>query len=173
MPWGMPIQAIIVALVNHWTALGKPAPTVLVLDDFHVIQGIRRLLDSINWFLDNLPSQPACADYRPGAAIAAYPPAQGAQHLTEIRADDLSFERAECQRFFRDTLQLAVNAHMLDTLQAKTEGWAAALQLAGLSLRQQPDPSPDWLERQSSTLLVDCLAEEVLAACRKPPAISC
>jgi len=48
--------------------------------------------------------------------------------ITEVRADDLSFGRAESQRFFQDTLKLALNASLLDTLQAKTEGWAAALE---------------------------------------------
>lgn len=156
-------EALIVALVNHWSDRTTTSPTVLVLDDFHVIQDAA-LLDSINWFLDNLPASLhvlITARVLPSLHI---PLRRVRNTLTEIRADDLSFERAECQRFFRDTLQLAVNARMLDTLQAKTEGWAAALQLAGLSLRQQPDPSPDWLEQQSSTLLVDYLAEEVLAS---------
>lgn len=156
-------EAIIVALVNHWTALAQPAPTVLVLDDFHVIQDAA-LLESINWFLDNLPPSLHVLITARVLPPLHIPLRRVRNTLTEIRADDLSFERAECQRFFHDTLQLAVNAHMLDTLQAKTEGWAAALQLAGLSLRQQPDPSPDWLEQQSSTLLVDYLAEEVLAS---------
>lgn len=155
-------EAWVVNIINQWTMREQDSPTVLVLDDFHVIQDTT-LLATVNWFLDNLPPSLhvlMTARVLPSLHI---PLRRVRNTIIEIRADDLSFARAESQRFFQDTLQLALNAHLLDTLQAKTEGWAAALQLAGLTLKQQPRHTPDWLEQESSTLLVDYLAEEVLA----------
>lgn len=155
-------EAWVVNIVNQWAAREQDTPTVLVLDDFHVIQD-PTLLNTVNWFLDNLPPSLhvlMTARVLPSLHI---PLRRVRNTISEIRADDLSFGRAESQRFFQDTLKLALNANLLDTLQAKTEGWAAALQLAGLTLKQQPRHAPDWLEQESSTLLVDYLAEEVLA----------
>ncbi len=156
-------EAWIVSILNQWNNREQAPPTVLVLDDFHVIQD-PVLLASVNWFLDNLPASlhvMMTARVLPSLHI---PMRRVRSVITEIRADDLSFARTEAQRFFQDTLKLPLNAAMLDTLQARTEGWAAALQLAGLTLKQHPRQSTEWLEQASSTLLVDYLAEEVLAS---------
>lgn len=60
--------------------------------------------------------------------------------LTEIRADDLRFTLAEARELFRaGGLELTDSA--LETLYQRTEGWAAGLRLAALSLAGHPDPS--------------------------------
>ncbi len=157
----------VVNLLNHWQERDPDTPTILVLDDFHVIQDAA-LLESVSWFLDRLP--PSLHVLITARALPALhiPLRRVRNTVTEIRADALCFGPAESRLFFQDTLQLSLASHTLDTLQAKTEGWAAALQLAGLSLKQQPVQAPDWLERASPTLLVDYLAEEVLANLPEP-----
>ncbi|HEX5289405.1 MAG TPA: LuxR C-terminal-related transcriptional regulator, partial [Streptosporangiaceae bacterium] len=59
--------------------------------------------------------------------------------LTEIRADDLRFSLAEARAFFQAAgMQLTDPA--LAVLYERTEGWAAGLRLAALSLAGHPDP---------------------------------
>src|ERR1700761_469614 len=59
--------------------------------------------------------------------------------LTEIRAADLRFSLAEARALFADTgVRLAAEA--LAALHSRTEGWAAGLRLAALSLAGHPDP---------------------------------
>jgi LuxR family maltose regulon positive regulatory protein len=59
--------------------------------------------------------------------------------LTEIRADDLRFTAAEAGALFQAAgVQLAGPA--LALLHERTEGWAAGLRLAALSLAGHPDP---------------------------------
>jgi LuxR family transcriptional regulator, maltose regulon positive regulatory protein len=59
--------------------------------------------------------------------------------LTEIRADDLRFTVAEAQALFQAAgVELAGSA--LTLLVDRTEGWAAGLRLAALSLAGHPDP---------------------------------
>jgi ATP/maltotriose-dependent transcriptional regulator MalT len=59
--------------------------------------------------------------------------------LTEIRAADLRFSLAEARALFGATgLELPGDA--LARLHARTEGWAAGLRLAALSLAGHPDP---------------------------------
>lgn len=152
----------VVNLLNHWHQQEARLPTVLVLDDFHVIQD-PELLESVSWFLDRLPANLHVLITSRTLPSLHIPLRRVRDTVTEIRADALCFGPAESRLFFQDTLQLSLASHTLDALQAKTEGWAAALQLAGLSLKQQPVQAPDWLERTSTNLLVDYLAEEVLA----------
>jgi LuxR family transcriptional regulator, maltose regulon positive regulatory protein len=59
--------------------------------------------------------------------------------LAEIRADDLQFTLAEARELFAAAgVQLPEPAVVL--LQERTEGWAAGLRLAALSLAGHPDP---------------------------------
>ncbi len=59
--------------------------------------------------------------------------------LTEIRAADLRFSLAEARALFRAT-GVALPADALARLHERTEGWAAGLRLAALSLAGHPDP---------------------------------
>jgi LuxR family maltose regulon positive regulatory protein len=62
-----------------------------------------------------------------------------AGELTEIRADDLRFGRPEA-RALLDAAGVALPEPALDLLCDRTEGWAAGLRLAALSLAGHPDP---------------------------------
>ena len=62
-----------------------------------------------------------------------------AGELTEIRADDLRFSRTEA-RALLDAAGVALSDAALDLLYNRTEGWAAGLRLAALSLAGHPDP---------------------------------
>src|SRR5262249_60599747 len=59
--------------------------------------------------------------------------------LAELRANDLRFTLAEARELFAAAgVELPESALML--LQERTEGWAAGLRLAALSLAGHPDP---------------------------------
>jgi LuxR family maltose regulon positive regulatory protein len=59
--------------------------------------------------------------------------------LTEIRAADLRFSWAEARALF-DATGVQVPEEALARLHGRTEGWAAGLRLAALSLAGHPDP---------------------------------
>jgi LuxR family maltose regulon positive regulatory protein len=61
--------------------------------------------------------------------------------LLETRADDLRFSEDETAALLNGTMSLALAPTDIRALQHRTEGWAAGLHLAGLSLRGRPDPS--------------------------------
>jgi LuxR family transcriptional regulator, maltose regulon positive regulatory protein len=82
--------------------------------------------------------------------------------LTEIRADDLRFSEAEAEALFQAAgVELA--APTLAALYERTEGWAAGLRLAVLSLAGHPDPARFAAEFSGSERTVaDYLLAEVL-----------
>lgn len=87
--------------------------------------------------------------------------AQGS--LAEVRADDLRFTRAEAEALLAGA-GLDLPAPLVEELVGRTEGWAAALQLAVLALRDSPDPAAAVAAFSGSQrFVIDYLADEVMA----------
>lgn len=127
-----PAESVLVSLVNDLDAVA--GPTVVALDDYHLIDN-DDVHDAVRFLLDNLPPQLTLA-----IATRMDPPLQLARlrargELLELRAADLRFTVEEAAAFLNDVLGLALTPGQVAALDARTEGWAAGLQLAGLSVR--------------------------------------
>ncbi len=84
--------------------------------------------------------------------------------LTEVRAPDLRFTRDEAAYLFDHVHHIPLAPDTVTSLEARTEGWAAGLQLAALSLQQRDavDMSAFLADFTGShTYVFDYLAEEV------------
>jgi LuxR family transcriptional regulator, maltose regulon positive regulatory protein len=82
--------------------------------------------------------------------------------LTEIRADDLRFSLAEARELFR-AARLELSDAAVMRLHERTEGWAAGLRLAALSLSGHTDPERFAAEFAGSERTVaEYLVAEVL-----------
>jgi LuxR family maltose regulon positive regulatory protein len=82
--------------------------------------------------------------------------------LTELRADDLRFSVAEARALF-DVAGVQLPEQVLARLHERTEGWAAGLRLAALSLAGHGDPERFAAEFSGSERTVsDYLLAEVL-----------
>jgi LuxR family maltose regulon positive regulatory protein len=85
-----------------------------------------------------------------------------AGELTEIRAADLRFTVEEARALF-ETAGIELSAPALGLLYERTEGWAAGLRLAALSLAGHPDPDRFAAEFSGSERTVaEYLLAEVL-----------
>jgi LuxR family transcriptional regulator, maltose regulon positive regulatory protein len=84
--------------------------------------------------------------------------------LAELRAADLRFTTEESAALLLHTASKELDVDTLAALQARTEGWAVGLQLAGLSLQQHDNPHA-FVAGFSGThrFVLDFLTEEVLA----------
>jgi LuxR family maltose regulon positive regulatory protein len=92
-----------------------------------------------------------------------------AGELTEIRADDLRFSLAEAGALFA-AARVELAAPALGMLYERTEGWAAGLRLAALSLAGHPDPERFAAEFSGTERTVaEYLLAEVLE--RQPGAV--
>ena len=144
-------------------------PLVCVLDDFHAIQdpAILAVLQSL---LAHRPSGLHLALVTREDPALPLARLRARDQLTEVRAADLRFDQAETAAFLRDGMGLALSEADLARLAARTEGWAAGLQLAGLSLQGRADPAA-FVETLSGShrFILGYLTEEVLA--RQPAAV--
>ena len=108
---------------------------VLVLDDLH-LAGSPNVVRDLEWLLEHAP-----ANLRLVAATRSDPlfrlqRLRVAERMSEVRAADLAFTREEASALLGG-LELA--ADDLDLLWRRTEGWAAGLKLARLSLEGHAD----------------------------------
>ena len=140
-----------------------PEQLALVLDDYHTIIN-PAIHEAVSFLIDHAPPQLQLI-----IASRIDPPLPLARwrvrgELVEIRAADLRFTPDEAIQFFAETIGLRLDADAAAALDARTEGWAAALHLAALSLQGQADVS-GFIGTFSGSHrhVVDYLVEEVLA----------
>ncbi len=135
---------------------------ILVLDDFQCIQN-SFILEILGHLLAQQPRalQLVIITREDPALPLARLRARG--QLTEIRAADLRFSEIEAARLLRDGLRLELSTDDVSRLTERTEGWAAGLQLAGLSLQGHENPG-SFVQTLSGShrFILDYLTEEVL-----------
>jgi LuxR family transcriptional regulator, maltose regulon positive regulatory protein len=131
-------EGLVTALINELAAQSGENAIVLVLDDYHLINA-RQVHASLAFLLEHLP---------PGLhlvlASRSDPPLPLARlrargQLAELRTDDLRFTAEEAAALLRESAGAALPGTAVAALVARTEGWAAGLQLAALSLRGRSD----------------------------------
>ena len=160
-------QVVLPTLLNDLASLDKGI--VLILDDYHVVT-TRAIHEEMAFFIERMPT-----NLRLVIATRSDPPLPLARyraggHLLEIRADDLRFAEGEASRMLNDVLGLGLSAEDIELLCQRTEGWAAGLYLAALSLEGRSDASSFIRAFAGDNRhIVDYLSAEVLDG--QPPAI--
>jgi LuxR family maltose regulon positive regulatory protein len=153
-------EVVVPLLVNELIEL--PGRVVLVLDDLHSVAD-EEIHRSLVAFVERLPATVHLA-----VATRADPPwpmlprLRARDQVVELRSGQMRFSQAEAG-FYLAALGLELTADRVAEIQQRTEGWAAGVQLAGLSLRAYP-ASEDFVGALAgdSQEIGDYLAAEVL-----------
>lgn len=153
-------QTLLTGLLNDLA--GATRELVLVIDDYHVIES-RTVHDGLAFLIANLPPNVHLV-----LASRVDPPLPLARlrargDLVEIRAADLRFTAEEASDYLTGAMGLSLTPQQISTLDDRTEGWIAALQLAALSMRGRDDIA-DFVTgfAGDDRYIVDYLVEEVL-----------
>jgi LuxR family maltose regulon positive regulatory protein len=154
------IEAIAAALINEFAAL--PDELTLILDDYHVIDS-ESVHGVVSFLLEHLPPNVHLV-----ISSRIHPPLplsrlRARDQMMELDAADLSFTSEEAATFLNSVMRLDLSAEDVATLEERTEGWIAGLQLAALSMRDRKD-IPGFIKAFSGSHrdVLDYLAEEVL-----------
>lgn len=135
---------------------------LLVLDDYHLIQN-PAVHTLIQHFIEYLPPQLTLAVLSREDPPLPLARLRVRQQILELRSRDLVFTPEEAAGFLVQGLSLPLNPSQVGELNTLTEGWAAALQLAALHLRDHPQPDAFISSlRQSNRYVLDYLVGEVL-----------
>ena len=155
--------ATVMAMLANDLFGGPGEDFALVLDDYHVIaaQSIHRALTHL---VERLPPRMHLIISTRSDPPLPLARLRASGQLTELRAAELRFGTAEAGAFLAEVMGLHLSPEDVTTLQARTEGWIAGLQLAALSLQGQADVAGALAAFSGSQRFVlDYLSEEVLS----------
>ncbi len=186
------VEGLVTALINELTAGPAPDEVLLILDDYHLADSAQ-VHQSVAFLLENLPPglQVVVSGRTDPPLPLARLRARG--QVAELRAADLRFTPGEAAALLGGvvgselaqggvvgselaqrgvvgselaqggTARPGLPAEVVAALVARTEGWAAGLQLAGLSLRGHTDAAGFAAAFSGShRFVLDYLADEVL-----------
>ncbi len=160
-PQAVPQEAISASFLNEVSRVSKSA--VLILDDYHVLTQ-PPAQDLVAHILEHLPPtlRLVIATRSDPRLPLARLRARG--QLTDIRTEDLRFTQREAADFLNAVNGLGVSEAQIATLEERTEGWIAGLQLAALSMRGRQDLA-GFIENFSGShrFVLDYLVDEVLS----------
>ena len=161
------LEHLMTMLINDLAALR--GQNILVLNDYHILHD-PDVQAAVNFFLEHLPPKVhlmVATREEPQWPLARL---RVQDQMTEIRLEDLRFTVDETVVFLNQTMGLQLNAEDVQTLETRTEGWIAGLQMAALSLRGSqarrlsPRAMPLLVDDFGGThqYVMDYLAAEVL-----------
>jgi LuxR family maltose regulon positive regulatory protein len=130
------MEEAVPALINE--LLETANETVLLLDDYHVIEH-DAIHAGMGFLLEHVPG-----NHRFVIASRSEPPLPLARlrargSLSEIDPEQLGFSEPEAEYLLNEVHQLGLAIETVSRLHQRTEGWAAGLYLAALSLRDRRD----------------------------------
>jgi LuxR family maltose regulon positive regulatory protein len=155
-------EGLVTALINEFAAQPGRDEVLLALDDYHLVDA-GPVHESVAFLLENLP--PGLLLVVSGRADPPLPLARLRARglLAELRAAELRFTNAEAAALLGAAAVPVLPDTAVATLTARTEGWAAGLRLAALSLRGRTDAAGFVAAfGGSNRFVLDYLADEVL-----------
>jgi serine/threonine-protein kinase/serine/threonine-protein kinase PknK len=138
-------QYVFNALIDRLHSVNQPL--ALVIDDWHRVDNTETI-DALAYLLENSCHHlhlVVASRTRAGLPLGIL---RVQNELIEIDASLLKFDTAESQALLVDQCGLALTPANVAQLEESTDGWAAALQLVSLSLRDTGDPAA----------LIECLS---------------
>jgi LuxR family maltose regulon positive regulatory protein len=155
------ISGVISVLINQVSSSSKPV--YLMLDDFHQIDNLQ-IHQTINYLLENLPQNMHLVIATRSDPLLRLAKLRAQADLFEIRADDLRFTLEETGQYFNNKMGLGLTLSDISTLLKKTEGWIVGIQLAGISLKNNPDKHQFVLSfAGDNRYIADYLLDEALS----------
>ncbi|HEX6554717.1 MAG TPA: LuxR C-terminal-related transcriptional regulator [Ktedonobacteraceae bacterium] len=156
-----PLSTILTNLLNEIGQVRREL--ILMLDDYHVIED-QVIHQAMLFLIDHLP--PTLHLVLATRTDPELPLSQWRVRgqMVEIRSSDLRFTQEEATNFLLQRMGLPLSEEDVATLQHRTEGWIAGLQLAALSLRKRQD-LPGFVKdfAGSYRYLLDYVQQDILA----------
>lgn len=160
VPQPPPVEGSLTALLNEVAEIDDPF--TLVLDDYHVITA-QAIDQALTFWLEHAPPRVNLVIATREDPSLPLHRLRARDQLTELRAADLRFTPDEAASFLTQVMGLRLSAEDVATLEARTEGWIAGLQLAALSMQGMANTT-QFIQTfaGSHRFILDYLLEEVL-----------
>jgi LuxR family transcriptional regulator, maltose regulon positive regulatory protein len=158
-PWHLAVEA----LINDMVFSSQPE-TLLVLDDFHLVDQVPQILAIVEYLVEHLPPQVhVLLASRRRPPLAGLPKWRARAEVLELGEQDLTFTPDEVQLLFQNHYGVDLAEGQAEELAARTEGWIIALQLVWQNLRKGSSLRQVWTQVPATLdALFAYLAQEVL-----------
>jgi LuxR family maltose regulon positive regulatory protein len=156
-------EAFVLPLINDLTAVDRPI--LLALDDYHVITA-GPVQEAMVLLLRRAPPNLHLVVLTRADPPFPLPRLRVRERMTEIRDRDLRFTPEEMTAFLNSLHRLNLPAEQIAALESRTEGWAAGVQLAALSLQgYSAEHAAQFIRAFSGShhYIVDYLFDEVFS----------
>ena len=137
----------------------EDTPFILALDDYHLVgnPSIDLLLADVLRYESLSLHLILSARRSPSLSFSRL---KVHERIVDITTADLRFTDSEAFAYLRQTVPVPLSVAAINQLQERTEGWAAGLTLAAISLREEVEPEElirhlDGSDRQVSDYLLD------------------
>ena len=131
-----PVQVVLPTLLNDLDTIASPV--VLILDDYHLVAS-RAVHEQLAFFISRLPANLHLVLATRSDPLLPLARLRASGDLAELRTDDLRFGASEAHDLLNKVLGLNLAEADIHLLHQRTEGWAAGLYLAALSLAGRAD----------------------------------
>jgi LuxR family maltose regulon positive regulatory protein len=154
------VESIAGLLINELLSINQNV--LLVIDDFHLIRS-NEVLKLVTYFLEHIPGNIHFVIMTRSDPALSLSRLRSQHQLVELRSSDLSFSANDISVLFNKKLRLGLSLDDVYSLETKTEGWIAGLQLAALSMQGRDDISEFIHDlKGDNRYIMDYLMEEVL-----------
>jgi LuxR family maltose regulon positive regulatory protein len=154
------VESIASLLINEILNINQNF--LLVLDDFHLIKS-KEVINLISYLLDHIPGNIHLVILTRSDPALSLSKLRSQHQLVDLRSSDLSFSANDISILFNKKLKLGLSIEDVISLETKTEGWIAGLQLTALSMQGREDISGFIQDlKGDNRYIMDYLMEEVL-----------
>jgi LuxR family maltose regulon positive regulatory protein len=131
-----PVQVVLPTLLNDLDTI--TGPMVLIVDDYHLVVN-RAVHEQMAFVIGRMPANLHLVLATRSDPMLPLARLRASGDLVEMRSDDLRFGVIEAGHLLNDVLGLDLADADVQLLHQRTEGWAAGLYLAALSLAERRD----------------------------------
>ena len=129
-------QVVLPTLLNELATIDHEI--ALVLDDYHLVRN-RTVHEQVDFVLERMPNTLHLVIATRADPALPLPRLRARGELLELRAAELRFRPDEAAELYEGVLGLQLTDPQVHLLSRRTEGWAAGLYLAGLSVAGRED----------------------------------
>lgn len=154
------VESIASLLIND--VLNINQNILLVLDDFQQIKS-NEVLNLVTYLLNHFPANVHLAILTRSDPALSLSRIRSQHQIVDLRSTDLSFSANDISILFNKKLKLGLSIEDVYSLESRTEGWIAGLQLTALSMQGREDVS-EFIRKLKgdNRYIMDYLMEEVL-----------
>jgi len=172
-PQPPPTESILTALLNEISTIQDSF--TLILDDYHVVDAkpvdaSTSVDEALTFLLEHLPPQMQLVIATREDPQLPLTRLRARGQMTELRAKEMRFTTSEAAEFLNQVMGLNLSAEEVTSLETRTEGWIAGLQMAALSMQGRADTA-SFIQAFTGShhFILDYLVEEVLQ--RQPESV--